>query len=92
MLLDVQPDALPRKRLEQIRGFLGYVTQTYRAMIPYLNGLHMAIDGWRDNRDDLGWKISDAKLKEMRSKRAKGGKSEVDSSEVPSPERGRPRT
>ena len=53
-LLDCQPDSLPRKRLEQIRGFLNYVTQTYKPLIPYLNGLYMAIDGWRDNRDDLG--------------------------------------
>jgi hypothetical protein len=29
-LLDSQPDELPRKRLEVIRGFLNYVTQTYR--------------------------------------------------------------
>lgn len=53
-LLDTRPDDLPRKRLEQIWGFLGYVTQTYRYMTPYLNGLHMGIDGWRDNRDDEG--------------------------------------
>ncbi len=31
-LLDSQPDELPRKRLEEIRGFLNYVTQTYNAM------------------------------------------------------------
>ena len=53
-MLDSRPDSLPRKRLEQIRGFLNYITQTYKPLIPYLNGLHMAIDGWRDNRDDLG--------------------------------------
>ena len=50
-LLDTQPDTLPRKRLEQIRGFMNYVTQTYRYMVPYLNGLHMTIHGWRKNRN-----------------------------------------
>ncbi len=70
-LLDCQPEALPRKRLEQIRGFLGYITQTYRYMIPYLNGLHMAIDGWRDNRDEEGGKSSATKLKDWRANREK---------------------
>ncbi len=60
-LLDSQPETLPRKRLEQIRGFLGYITQTYRYMIPYLNGLHITIDGWRRNRDPDGWKLPASK-------------------------------
>jgi hypothetical protein len=37
---------------------MNYVTQTYRYMIPYMSGLHMTIDGWRDNRDSDGWKIN----------------------------------
>jgi len=56
MLVD-SPNSLPRKRLEQIRGFLNYVVQTYRPMIPYLNGLHMTIDGWREGRDEEGWRL-----------------------------------
>ena len=56
-MLDSEPDSLPRHRLEVIQGFLNYVTQTYRYMIPYLNGLHMTIDGWRGNRDSEGWKL-----------------------------------
>jgi hypothetical protein len=62
-LLDSQPDELPRKRLEVIRGFLNYVTQTYRYMIPYLNGLHMTIDGWRSNRTPDGWKLPESKVR-----------------------------
>ena len=56
-LLESQPGQLPRKRLEQIRGFMNYVCQTYRYLIPYLNGLHMTIDGFRPNRTEDGWKI-----------------------------------
>jgi hypothetical protein len=48
---------LPRKRLEQIRGFLQYVTRTYTGMNPYLIGFHLTIDGWRDNRDAEGWRL-----------------------------------
>jgi hypothetical protein len=33
------PTSMDRKRLEQIRGFLIYVVQTYREMTPYLIGL-----------------------------------------------------
>lgn len=56
-MLSENPTSLSRKRLEQIRGFLNYVVQTYKPMTPYLNGLHMTIDGWRTNRDSEGWKL-----------------------------------
>jgi hypothetical protein len=43
-MLEQNPNSLPRKRLEQIRGFLIYVTRTYPYMVPYLIRLHMTID------------------------------------------------
>jgi len=46
-LLQADPERIPRKRLEQIRGFLQYVVSTYQAMTPYLIGFHLTIDGWR---------------------------------------------
>ena len=55
-LLTSDPSKLPRKRLEQIRGFLQYVTRTYTGMNPYLIGFHLTIDGWREDRDDEGWR------------------------------------
>jgi hypothetical protein len=57
-MLDADSDNLDRKRLEQIRGFLGYVTPTYPCMIPYLIGLHLIMDGWRKNRDGSGWQLA----------------------------------
>lgn len=48
---------LSRKRLEQIRGFLGYVSQTYHILATYMKGLHLTIDSWREGRDDEGWKV-----------------------------------
>ena len=57
-LLEDTPEALPVKTLERTRGFLNYVTQTYRPLIPYLNGLHLTLDGWRPNRDEEGWRLN----------------------------------
>jgi hypothetical protein len=54
------PMLMDRKRLEQIRGFLIYIVQTYREMTPYLIGLHMTIDFWQPNRDEEGWRVRSA--------------------------------
>ena len=45
------------------RGTLGYGTQTYDPLNPYLNDLHLTIDGWRAERDDDGWKVETARQK-----------------------------
>jgi hypothetical protein len=55
-LITTDPTKIPRKRLEQIRGFLQYVTRTYTGMNPYLIGFHLTIDGWREDRDEDGWR------------------------------------
>ena len=49
-------EGIPFKELERIRGFLVYTTRTYPAMVPYLKGIHLTLDGWRKHRDDEGWK------------------------------------
>ena len=36
------------KILECIRGFLIYVARTFKWMTPYLKGLHLTIDVWRE--------------------------------------------
>ena len=45
------------KRLESARGFLVYVANTFKAMVPYLKGIHLTLDSWRNHRDQEGWKI-----------------------------------
>jgi hypothetical protein len=55
-LLEAQDGMMPRGRLEEIRGFLVHMSRTYRGISPYLNGLHLTIDGWRDNRNEKGWR------------------------------------
>jgi hypothetical protein len=44
LLLARDDGKLPLKRLEQIRGFMIYVSLTYDWMPPYLKGLHLTID------------------------------------------------
>ncbi len=56
-MLTKDPTKMNRKRLEQIRGFLQYVMQTYTSMTSYLIGFHMTIDSWRSGRDDEGWRL-----------------------------------
>ena len=46
------------KDLMSDRGFLVYVSRTYKAITPFLKGLHLTIDGWREDRDEEGWKMA----------------------------------
>ena len=46
----------PHKQAEKIRGFLIYVSWTYRCMVPYLKGLHLTLEFWRPNRNEEGWR------------------------------------
>jgi hypothetical protein len=45
------------KEMEKQRGFLVYVTRTYPALVPYLKGIYLTLDSWRDGRDDEGWRM-----------------------------------
>jgi hypothetical protein len=56
-MLDSDPNTLPRKRLEEIRGFLMYVAQTYTGLTPFMIGFHLKIDSWRPHRDAGGWQL-----------------------------------
>ena len=45
------------KTLEKHRGFLVYFTRTYTFLIPFLKGIHLTLDSWRDGRTPSGWKL-----------------------------------
>ena len=34
------------KELERDRGFLIYLSRTYKSMCPYLKGIHQTLDSW----------------------------------------------
>ena len=46
------------EELRSDRGFLIYITRTYRTLNTFLKGIHLTLDGWRDNRGDDGWKLA----------------------------------
>ena len=48
-----------RKFLLSARGFLVYVSMLYEFLTPYLKGLHLSAESWREGRDEEGWKASD---------------------------------
>ena len=52
-----KPEGLLYKELLSCRGFLIYVSRTYRPFKPYLRGLHKTIDSWRPHRDNEGWRL-----------------------------------
>ena len=53
-------EGIDYKQLLSCRGFLIYVSRTYRPFKPYLRGLHKTIDSWRPFRDKDGWKVMQA--------------------------------
>jgi hypothetical protein len=49
---------ISHKIAEKYRGFLVYVSRTYRAMVRYLKGLHLSLDSWHPERDEDGWRMT----------------------------------
>ena len=56
---------LDHKELEKDRGFLVYISRTYRSMVPYLKGVHQTLDSWRLDRNTSGWRLSREELREF---------------------------
>jgi hypothetical protein len=54
-VLELPVPEFNHKSLLSDRGFLIYVARTYPTMVPYLKGLHLTIEHWRDDRDCEGW-------------------------------------
>ena len=48
---------IPFKFLERGRGFMVYFCRTYPSFTPFLKGLHLTMDSWREGRNQKGWKI-----------------------------------
>lgn len=57
---------IPLKRLLSIRGYLQYVCRTYDWLTPYMKGLHLTVDSWREWRDEEGWKYSPSVMAKMK--------------------------
>jgi hypothetical protein len=45
------------KNLEQVRGFFVHLQRTYPVLTPFLKGMHLTLDGWREFRDEDMWAL-----------------------------------
>ena len=66
LMVKRSPESVNRLRLEEIRGFMVYVMQTYPALQPYLMGFHLSIDSWRPGRRDDGWRESSQVIQKLK--------------------------
>jgi hypothetical protein len=46
------------KTLLKEKGFLVHLSMTYPLLVPYLKGLHLTADSWREGRDPEGWRMA----------------------------------
>ena len=58
---DTSQVSIDYKFLERGVGFLIYFCRTYTSFVPYLKGMHLTKDSWRQGRDQDGWKVKDTK-------------------------------
>jgi hypothetical protein len=72
------------KELERCRGFLIYVSRTYKPFVPYLRGIHKTIDNWRPFRDADGWKLTEAQIR-LAMEEDEGFENEQANKEEPGP-------
>ena len=48
---------MPRVRMDYIRGFLLYVSRTYKYMTQYLKGFQLTLESWRQYREEEVWRM-----------------------------------
>ncbi|KAL7565579.1 hypothetical protein ACA910_014291 [Epithemia clementina (nom. ined.)] len=79
-------DLINRKALERTRGLLVYVILTYGLMTPYLKGLGLTSESWREDRDQEVWRLTPSKwaLVMQRPDGDKGERCSVNQGEAPS--------
>ena len=49
------------KTTDRLVGFIVYVCQTYDQLKPYLKGIYLTLNKWRNGRDEEGWLTDEAK-------------------------------
>ena len=57
-LMENPAKPLSYKRLERIRGFLYYLAMVYDVIFYYLQGFHLTLASYLQQRNDEGWKIT----------------------------------
>ena len=54
---------MSKSRMDSVRGFLVYVSRSYRNMTTYLKGVHLTLDNWRLYRGEEGRRMRVESLK-----------------------------
>ena len=62
----LQADCAPKgnvhyKTTESFVGFFVYVSLTYTSLTPYLKGIYLTLNSWRNVRNEEGWLVPEAK-------------------------------
>eukprot|EP00978_Attheya_sp_CCMP212_P022403 scaffold66847_cov57-Attheya_sp.AAC.2 len=57
-MINIDSENMNHLRMEQIRGFVNYVSMTYNWMKPNMIDVHLTIDGFRPGRDEAGWHVN----------------------------------
>jgi hypothetical protein len=91
LMVEKDPENLSRKRLEQIRGFLQYVAQTYPSLASFLIGFHMTIDSWRAGRDESGWRLAHSLWEQIKKEDEDWSREQVEIEDVPAAVKAVPR-
>ena len=60
---------LSLKALLKDRGFMVHLSMTYPILVPFLKGLHLTVDSWREGRDDEGWRMARCEIEAMLASR-----------------------
>ena len=61
------------KTTEKLVGFIVYVCQTYKYLVPYLKGIYLTLNSWRGGRDNDGWMTAEARAAARRGEKKKDG-------------------
>lgn len=70
LLAEVQKGlGLSLKALLKDRGFMVHLSMTYPILVPFLKGLHLTVDSWREGRDDEGWRMARCEIEAMLASR-----------------------
>ena len=67
-------DSIHFKTTEKLVGFIVYVCQTYKSLMPYLKGIYLTLNSWCYNRDAKGWLTEEGLITARNGTKKKDGK------------------
>ena len=65
---------LDRKQLEKETGFMNHLAMTFETISPFLKGLYLTLNSWRNGRDEGDWKVTPKRWKALLFAKLANGK------------------